>query len=302
MKKQIIQTLMVVVVLILSLATAQAARLPIVGEDSNAWGTILNEYLLVSHAENGVLKNFYLNGSNITFEGTTNDDFQLILEIGNPTSDIVVTFPNNGGEITLLGQTIESDEITNDTIATADIANNAVTASKIAANAVGASEIGSGVVSSDEIADGTIATADIADNAVKQSKLNLTDITLSDFTNDAGFLTVVGNINIAIGTIKAEKLNLSDIKLSTFTNDFGYSTATNDTIQLPSQEKVTGLKSADSPKFSAINVTDVMILTGAGSPEGATTAVVGSVFLQTNGSFYVKESGAGNTGWRTFGR
>jgi len=40
---------------------------------------------------------------------------------------------------------------------------------------------------------------------------------------------------------------------------------------------------------------------GSGTPEGSVTAVVGSIYLRTNGgagtSLYVKESGSGNTGW-----
>jgi hypothetical protein len=40
---------------------------------------------------------------------------------------------------------------------------------------------------------------------------------------------------------------------------------------------------------------------GSGSPEGVVTAPVGSIYSRTNGgaatSFYVKESGSGNTGW-----
>jgi len=40
---------------------------------------------------------------------------------------------------------------------------------------------------------------------------------------------------------------------------------------------------------------------GAGSPEGAVTAPIGSLYSRTNGgastSLYVKESGTGNTGW-----
>jgi hypothetical protein len=40
---------------------------------------------------------------------------------------------------------------------------------------------------------------------------------------------------------------------------------------------------------------------GLGSPEGAITAIVGSIFMQLNGgagsTLYVKESGTGNTGW-----
>ncbi|HYB97513.1 MAG TPA: hypothetical protein VEC57_00070 [Candidatus Limnocylindrales bacterium] len=43
------------------------------------------------------------------------------------------------------------------------------------------------------------------------------------------------------------------------------------------------------------------IRAGTGTPEGAVTAPVGSLFLRTDGgastTLYVKESGAGNTGW-----
>ncbi len=44
-----------------------------------------------------------------------------------------------------------------------------------------------------------------------------------------------------------------------------------------------------------------IIVSGSGSPNGVVTAVVGSVYLRTDGgantSIYVKESGTGNTGW-----
>ena len=45
----------------------------------------------------------------------------------------------------------------------------------------------------------------------------------------------------------------------------------------------------------------VDILIGAGSPEGSASARVGSIYLRTDGgagsTFYVKETGVGNTGW-----
>lgn len=48
-------------------------------------------------------------------------------------------------------------------------------------------------------------------------------------------------------------------------------------------------------------ITAVIAITGANTPEGAVTAPVGSLFLRNNGgantTLYVKESGAGNTGW-----
>jgi hypothetical protein len=43
------------------------------------------------------------------------------------------------------------------------------------------------------------------------------------------------------------------------------------------------------------------IMSGSGTPEGAVTALVGSLYLRTDGgagtTLYVKESGTGNTGW-----
>jgi hypothetical protein len=50
-----------------------------------------------------------------------------------------------------------------------------------------------------------------------------------------------------------------------------------------------------------VNSSSVIWFAGSGSPEGAVTAVVGSLWSRTNGgggtSLYVKESGTGNTGW-----
>jgi len=36
---------------------------------------------------------------------------------------------------------------------------------------------------------------------------------------------------------------------------------------------------------------------GSGDPEGSLTAPVGSLYLRTTGLLYMKETGAGNTGW-----
>lgn len=55
------------------------------------------------------------------------------------------------------------------------------------------------------------------------------------------------------------------------------------------------------PTSWSFNVGNAGIHSGTGSPEGVVTAVVGSLFLRTNGgaatTLYVKESGTGNTGW-----
>jgi hypothetical protein len=52
-----------------------------------------------------------------------------------------------------------------------------------------------------------------------------------------------------------------------------------------------GLSFSNGPKW----------ITGSGSPEGVVTAAIGSLYTRTDGgllsTLYVKESGAGNTGW-----
>lgn len=60
------------------------------------------------------------------------------------------------------------------------------------------------------------------------------------------------------------------------------------------------------PGAGKINATEVQVngikwVSGAGTPEGAVTAPVGSLYSRTDGgagtTLYVKESGSGNTGW-----
>ena len=50
-----------------------------------------------------------------------------------------------------------------------------------------------------------------------------------------------------------------------------------------------------------LNVTNVSLRAGSGSPEGAVTGAVGSLWVRTDGgtstTLYVKETGSGNTGW-----
>jgi len=57
----------------------------------------------------------------------------------------------------------------------------------------------------------------------------------------------------------------------------------------------------DAETHNAADLADVELLTGTGTPEAAVVAAVGALFLRTDGgastTLYVKESGAGNTGW-----
>ena len=76
-------------------------------------------------------------------------------------------------------------------------------------------------------------------------------------------------------------------------------------MELPLKaDRVNKLLSFDSDGLPAATVSSTalsLISSGTGTPEGSVTASVGSIFLRTDGgsntSFYVKESGSGNTGW-----
>ena len=110
-------------------------------------------------------------------------------------------------------------------------------------------------IDSSEIVDDSITSADILAGTIAQSDLNLTDITLADFTNDAGFVTTdndttytgsggitltgtnftndlgtsIDSSEIENGTIVGLDLDFTDITLADFTNDAGFVTTDNDT-------------------------------------------------------------------------
>ena len=62
-----------------------------------------------------------------------------------------------------------------------------------------------------------------------------------------------------------------------------------------------GSVTLDALAVTTITVDTPTITSGSGTPESAVTAPVGSLFLRTDGgastTLYVKESGAGDTGW-----
>lgn len=55
------------------------------------------------------------------------------------------------------------------------------------------------------------------------------------------------------------------------------------------------------PGAIGVQGTDAKLYSGVGTPEGAVAAIIGSLYMRTDGgantSLYVKESGVGNTGW-----
>ena len=113
-----------------------------------------------------------LNG-NITFEGTTANDFETIIAVTDPTGDRVIVFPDLTGTVVTTGDTgsITSLMIADGAIVNADINSSAaIDKTKISGTAITAGD--SGTVTSTMIADGTIVNGDInAAAAIAHSKL-----------------------------------------------------------------------------------------------------------------------------------
>lgn len=74
-----------------------------------------------------------------------------------------------------------------------------------------------------------------------------------------------------------------------------------ETAETNAETAETNAVAAKEAAEAARDVILALVKTGTGTPEGAVTANVGTLFLRTDGgtstTLYVKESGTGNTGW-----
>lgn len=98
------------------------ARLPIPGEDAGTWGEILNEFLEVSHQEDGSLRNINLNlisnvdtssaneGDVLSFDSNTSiwtSNAPVVTESLNDLNDVNISSPQAGDVLTYSGATWE---------------------------------------------------------------------------------------------------------------------------------------------------------------------------------------------------
>jgi len=79
----------------------------------------------------------------IAFEGSTDDTFETILNVIDPTADRTINLPNEDGTILTTGSSsvVTSSMIVNGTISTDDIADDQISEAKIADDAVGQDQL-----------------------------------------------------------------------------------------------------------------------------------------------------------------
>ena len=103
-------------------------------------------------------------------------------------------------------------------------------------------------------------------------------LTVDSITTDGGIIYVEGDMTLS-----------SALEASTLTT-----TGVAQVGSLYSSGEIT-------TESATINFYDIKLYVGSGSPNGVKTADIGSLYLRTDGgantTLYVKESGAGNTGW-----
>ena len=187
MHKKIFQALIIGIVLILNIATVQAARLPVVGEDSNAWGTLLNEYLFVSLTQNGTIKDGIINDKNLDFSNITLADFtndaNYLVTVGN-------TNINTG--------TIKAEKLNLTDITLSDFNNDLGLGSLATLSTITTLEITDGTIVNNDIS----ASAGIADT-------KLATISTAGKVSDTALSSTIANLD-AVETITANWVNTAN--------------------------------------------------------------------------------------------
>ena len=172
-------------------------------------------------------------------------------------------------------------------------------------------------------ADGTDTNIDISVTPKGTGSVNITKANVDGGTVDG---TVIGGSSAAAGTFTATTANSFALSTtqSVVTGGMWYQTSGGKLVfTAPSTGGVKWNNYANTVEIASLNdagkftVADNLVVgtagkgiefsggliwrTGTGTPEGAVTAPVGSLFTRTDGgantTLYVKESGAGNTGW-----
>lgn len=114
---------------------------------------------------------------------------------------------------------------------------------------------------------------------------------------------------IGSGLVQIQRQGAATAGTQSYARCVGFNLAVNDEVlcvNLSGQPVVIAKIQRAAPALYSLDApialsTGATINTGTGSPEGVVTAPVGSVYVRTDGAagtvLYVKESGAGNTGW-----
>ena len=153
-------------------------------------------------------------GTNIVFEGATDNAYETTLTVTDPTADRTITLPNVTGTVITTGDTgsvatgmIADDAITNDKLANSIVAEIAANTSKVT-NATHTGEV-TGATSLTITAD-AVTGAKIADDAVDSEHFAAGSIDEEHIANLQVTTGKIANDAITIGKIGCEQTTISD--------------------------------------------------------------------------------------------
>ena len=139
-------------------------RLPIPGADSDTWGEILNDFLSVSHHDDGALKP----------EAVTTTALQDSSVSGEKLQDTSISSMKLDAGPGVDGQVLSYDSSAPSGLswASSSLADDSVSNAKLQANSVSTSKLQDTSVSSAKIQDGAISSTKIQNSSISSAKLN----------------------------------------------------------------------------------------------------------------------------------
>lgn len=161
---------------------------------------------------------------------------------------------------------------------------------------------------------GTLQAVTDGDGNASPLKLSTTSIDVGTFVSMGGTTNsypALKRNGATLEVVTADGLGGAAIVAQTFSTNLGATVGTNyfavsdaGWYRPAANQFAISLNGLSNAHFNFAKVDDtttVNIIKGSSDPEGAVTATQGSVYMRTGGgagsSFYVKESGSGNTGW-----
>lgn len=187
MKKSVIIKLIVFFILAINLPITTAARLPVIGGDTNSWGEILNTFLNISLDEGGWIRNNRIGTNQINESSITAEKINVSSINTAHIIDNTITINDLGAS------SVNSTNIVDFTILASDIANATITAVKLSLGIITAEYLASSSVNTTHIIDGTIQASDLAEGIIDGGQLNNT------ITMDAN-LNIKGKYNFSVNT------------------------------------------------------------------------------------------------------
>ena len=198
-------------------------------------------------------------GTNIIFEGTTDDAFEATLSGGDPTADRTLTLPDVTGTLVSTGDTgtVATSMIADSNVTTAKIADYNVTTPKLINLGVTTDKIANANVTTTKIADSNVTTAKIADLNVTTAKLNDSAVTTVKIADSNVTTAKIADLNVT--TAKLANSAVTDAKVASGIDGSKLSAGTVDS------SKLTGATVVTNSEVASVTPNDTSFFTTSAS-------------------------------------